>query len=912
MNTIDLTHEIQSTLLNKYYGFKQSGVFLRGGTCPSCEKKELWTNYNKPYYIKCSRENHCGQEWNIKDFLPELFDKLNNRYPPTPENPNKTADVYLSRQRGLDISQLHGFYSQDKYWKANANKGTATVRFYLRTDKSVYWERLIDEVIVTDKDGSTKTKKMDFGPFGCSYRGLWWQPPTLQIADNSEVIWTEGIIDALSLYQNGHPAVAIMAAGGFPTESITPYLNKGITWVIGLDNDKTGRKYLAQHAKKLREMGEKVSAVLTSDDSIKTDWNDLHKAKLLTQKHLQDYRLLGKIALSESKEEKAFYVFAQGSDAKKHHVIDFKNSTYRVVIDKEKYDEERKTLESNPQKIERQKLEAFKKSALITQIAKFRIEYLYYQKTELSAGKYVLRVHYANNAPCTEIAIPHASFVSATKFTEALLAAHGAMFDGDTKDTKSLYSQWVQHWKKTVKLLDFVGYDNGNGSKDNQGTKAYIFHDIAVQNGKVIKLNAENYFALDSGVGVKTGISSHYQDISTAEPVNFMPDFEQAFGVKGIIGLANLLGSLFSEQISDYLGFYYFFEMWDEKGGSGKSSLAIFLLKLVGRDLNEFNPNTGTASGRARRFADTSNMPIVLNETDSGQNTNNRQHSKKFDWDMDSKPLYDRMVGNPRATYTNDNQSHTSRFRGALWVIQNIQVNAERSTLSRIVSLYFDTKHHSHDGYAASERLKALKKTEVSGFLIKALKNESLFLKTFKIHYIAHNKRLQQNSGIKEQRVIDNHAHLLALIDCLSLVVPMSDRYLSAAKGLAEKMAKERELLLQKDHPIIIEFWQTFNDLNHGLLRKKRVQGNYNDDIQLQEDVYVMEEDQLNHSRDDTKIALSLIEYSKACRDNGIFTDVKELRQHLVHSKNPQYLDSNVSTNSKHTNKSIRCMVFKK
>ncbi len=900
--------EIQKILINKH-NFKKIGDYLREGRCPDCHKNELWTVLEKPWYIKCARENKCGSEWNIKEFLPEIFSQLNERYPATKENINATADAYLSLQRELELSALSGVYTQQNYYSPNADRGTATVRFILRPDASAYWERLIEPVVITDKEGTKKTKKMNFGPFGCKIRGLWWQDPRAEI--KGEVYLTEGIIDAISLAQSGYNAVAILSAQNFPTESITPYLKQGITWVLALDNDHAGQKNIKKHAQTLRDLGEKVSAIVSNEStSEKVDWNDLHKKNELTKKDLERYRLLGEIALATTKEDKAYFTFINEKE-RKHIIIDHNNRTYRVLVDKDAYNEEKKILDVRPEKIAAQQHQAFKNAVKIEQIATFKIEYLYYQQSDFNSGKYVLRMHYANNAPCTEIAIAHSSFVSSTKFTEALLAAHGAMFNGDTKDVKALYECWAQHWKKSVRIIDFIGYDNGNGSKKNQGTKAYIYHDIAVQNGSVINLNSENYFSLHNGVGIKTAIDSHYQDISTQEPANFMPDLERAFGTKGIIGLANLLGSLFAEQISDYLGFYYFFELWDEKGGSGKSSLAIFLLKLLGRDLNEFNPNTGTASGRARRFADTSNMPIVLNETDSGQ-AGTRQHAKKFDWDMDSKPLYDRMVGNPRATYTNDNQSHTSRFRGALWVIQNIQVHAERSTLSRFVSLYFDSKHHSHEGYAASERLKSFKKQDVSGFLLKALKQENAFMKKFKTTYQAHNQRLQQQANIKEQRVIDNHAHLLALIDCLPMVVPISTHSIEAAKNLTEKMAKERENLLQQDSPIIADFWATFHDLNTGYLRKKRIEGTYDQELQIQNDTYSQEEDWLNHSRDDSKIAVSLIEYAKSCRDNGIHADIKELRQQLKHSKNPQYIDSNVTINSKVTGKSARCFVFKK
>ena len=902
---LDLTAEIQTALQGKRYAFKHNGEFLRGGICPVCNEPELWTKYDKPYYIRCPRENNCGTEWNIKDFLPDLFSDLNERFPATEANPNQTADVYLSSLRGLNIDKMRGWYEQAHFWRSSNKKGTATVRFYLNAERSVYWERFVDEVSVTDNNGKTKTRKMDFGPYGASYHGLWWQPPTLTIKDNSEVIWTEGIIDAISLYQKGQPAVAIMSAGTFPSEAIKPYLGKGITWVIGLDNDAAGRKHLAKHVEKLRELGEKVSAIIASKDSIKTDWNDLLRSKKLTEPHLKTYRLIGQTVLAQSKEDKAFYTFLLSNEQRKRLVIDFKNTTYSITLDKDAYDAETRADSDH-----KTKLAAFKSSAKFKKIAAFRLEYLYYEQPENgNNGRYTFRLYFANGAPSQDLSIVHTAFGSSTKLKEALLAAHGGMFQGDTADVNYIYEELVQHWKKIVRQLDFIGYDNGDGSKDNKGTKAYIFHDIAVHNGEVIKRNSEGYFALKSGIGIKTGLMAHHQVISTTEPVDFLDDFELAFGTKGIVCLANLLSSLFAEQIGDYLGFYYFFELWDGKGGSGKSGLAEFLLKLLGRKPNTFNPNIGTSTGASRRFADTSNMPIILNETDVEGDDDNRQHRKRWSWD-DSKNLYDRMVGDSKGIKSQDNQTRTGRFRGALWVIQNPQVHAARSTLSRFISLHYDASHHTSAGHDAIMRLKALRFEDLSGFMIKALRNEAALLAEFKTRYQSHNSRLQASKAIKEHRIIDNHAHLLAIIDCLHYVITIPQPRLDEAKRLVQRMAVERDQLLQKDHPIITDFWQTFNELNSGILKKKQIEGEWHDG--LKENTVVHEEGQLDHSKDPAKIAVSLVEYIKVCKEHGIYADIKELRKHLVNCKEPKFIDSNVGINSKVTGKSIKCYVFLK
>lgn len=555
------------------------------------------------------------------------------------------------------------------------------------------------------------------------------------------------------------------------------------------------------------------------------------------------------------------------------------------------------------------KLQAFKKAAKLNQIAKFRIEYLYYQHPASGdTGKYILRFNFANKAPSAEVGIPPTAFSTSSKFVEAALAVHGGMFDGDTKDVRYIYGKIADHWKKIVRSLDYIGYDSGDGTKSNRGTRAYIFHDIAVQDGRIIKLNKDGYFSLPNGDGIKTSLNAHYQEISVNEPINFLPDFELAFGTKGIIGLGVLLGSLFAEQIREMHSSLFFFELWDGKGGSGKSTLASFLLKLCGRELNQFNPNIGTLPGKARRLADTSNMPIVFNEVDN-DSTNKRFHTKKWNWDEDSKDLYDGNIGDSKGVRSHDNQTRTGRFRGALWVIQNTQVTAEPPTLSRFISMYYDAKHHTQAGHYAVLRLKDLKKETVSGFLIKALRQEKQFLIDFKSHYHIHNNRLQK-LGLKEQRVIHNHSQLLALIDCLPMILPIAEYRINEAKRLVDVIAHEREKILQKDHPVILEFWDNWNDLNSGELKAKRVEGAY-DEYGIRQDIFVSSEDILNHSRDKNLIALSLVEYTEACSRKGIYCDIKELRKFLPLSKKPEYVESNEVVTSKITGKSKKCMVFK-
>lgn len=265
---IDLNPQILIRLVTEFQ-FKKRGEHLREGRCPSCNKKTLWTWISKPGMVQCNRTNNCEWQMSSKELFPDLFENLNKKYPATKENKQQTADAYLSLIRGFDITQLQGWYEQGKYWHPNGDKGTASVKFYLDAAKTVHWERLIDDVTIIDEEGGKEVRNKSFKG---KFRGLWWQPPGFSIAEKEVVYWCEGILDAIALNLNGIKAVAIMSSGTFPSESIKPHLGQNVKWVLALDNDATGRRCLQKHAKKLREMKERVGAAISCETCSPQPW----------------------------------------------------------------------------------------------------------------------------------------------------------------------------------------------------------------------------------------------------------------------------------------------------------------------------------------------------------------------------------------------------------------------------------------------------------------------------------------------------------------------------------------------------------------------------------------------------------------------------------------------------------------
>lgn len=883
------------------YAFKQVGQHLREGRCPSCEKKTLWTWLDKPGSIQCDRVGKCGWQATAKELYPDLFEKLNQNYAATPEDPNKTANAYMELVRGFDIGRIKQWWQQGKYWNPNADKGTATVRFNLTEDGKVYWERFVEDVTVTDPDTGEKSVRKSRA--SGSFRGLWWQPPNQAIEIEDKVYIVEAIIDAISLIANGYKAVSIMSSGTFPSEAIKPHLGKKVTWILALDNDIAGRKATKKHALKLAELGQEVLCALSSESQDKSDWNDLHIRHKLNPEYMQDYLYYGALELAKSAIDKALVMWRR-NPLRKYFVFSFGNQTYSFKLDEDEYaksydralehfgnpatlDDRRELAFKTPgnENEDKAQKQAFRQIAAIIEIANFRLEYLYSQlPASGDDGWYFLKVNFANGQKPFQCAVSGDAFGEAKRFKKIMQTkAHGALFTGVNRDMDYIYKNWFSEAQKTVRILDFVGYD--------EETKAYVFPEYAVENGKVLKLNSEQYFTLkDTGIKTHTDIK---QRLTDSQPADFLQDYIQAFGMNGLIGLSWWLGCLVCEQIRKKHSSYPYLQVIGEPD-SGKSAMVHFLWKLFGKNGDSFNPNASSIAGRFRKMAEVSNLPIVFNEVDN-ENENGGKHVKKFLWD-EHKDLFEGELGRVTGNKSQDNSTRKPVFKAALVAVQNVRVVASTAMQSRFIHINFDRSHHSLAGKRAADRLRDMDITAVSGFLLKACAQADKLLGVYAEAFPHYQKELGQSPTLKMQRIIQNHAQLMALAECLKLFLPISDATVIDLQQAIKHRAEQWQSAMEEDHPVVQQFWFAFEYLNS----RASQTGNST------------ETDLVNHSHNPlTEIAINLEDFNAKCIEAKLETmPSRELRQYLPGSRKHKFLKL-TSVKSRIQKRTLRCMIFK-
>lgn len=883
-----LHHEI----LSRFSEFKfkpEKNNTLSGGTCPACQKRELYVNAENPWVLRCSRLNNCGETFHVKELYPDLFNNWSERYKPTPENnnPNIAADAYLKHGRGFTLSLVQGQYTQEYYHDRELNIGSATVRFPLGTG---YWERLIDQPHRFGK------KKANF-QFGMKYFGTWWKPDNVVLQAAKEIWLVEGIFDAIALMHHGIKAVALMSCGNYPKDAlhnlVTSRGNNDFTLVWALDSDVAGQTYTKKHIKRAEDAGFTcLAAQIPQTSKNKIDWNDCHQRDLLSEHDIETYLYHGALLVAKSASEKAILMYRHNGDQSEFY-FDFANRVYWFKLDIDQYNKARQAQESTDDSTllseETLREKALYASSTIRQIANCYPTALYFQENLITNESwYYFRVSFPHDGSPVKNTFTSSQISSSAEFKKRLLGmAAGAMFSGSSMQLDRILADQLYNIKR-VDTIDYIGY-----SIDH---KCYVLGDVAMKDGVMTEVNNEDFFDIGKlsikslNKSVQLSINRNRDEYST-KWVNLI---WEAFGAKGLAALTFWFGSLFAEQIRAKQSSYPFLEVVGE-AGAGKSTLIEFLWKLFGRNGYEgFDPSKSSLAARARNFSQVSCMPVVLIESDRERMGDEKSHVKSFDWD-ELKTAYNGRSTRARGMATGGNETYEPPFRGAIVISQNNPVSASEAILSRIVHLYFDRSTQTVESGIAADELKYTSGESVSGFILAATKREKVIMEMVTEKTPIYLKELRSNPGIRMPRLAETHAQMLALADALGLVIKLTDQQSTALKNQLRDMAVERQLIINNDHVLVQEFWEAFDYLDNG-------------------DMSV-----LNHSRDDELIAVNLNHFLQVATERKQQVPLlRDLKKVLKTSSRRKFKEvKTVNSSQKNTalhatSSSVKCWVFER
>lgn len=881
------------------YGLKERGQYLREGRCPSCDKKELWTGAEKPWVLRCGRENRCGATFHVKELYPEIFDDWSKRHRQSPESPNAAADAYLLHARGFDLSGLRGAYAQEFYRDPELQIGSATVRFPL--PGGGYWERLIDQPARFGK------KKARFS-YGTGYRGTWWAMPGTTVADlaaATEIWLVEGIFDAIALNQSAAlkdraaRAVSLMSCNNYPERALDELRRAAadigrapprLIWAfdVGTAGIRYTRKFVGQAREARWLCG--AAQVRPDGEGAKLDWNDLAQRDLLGREQLDLYLWNGEVSIAPSASAKAQLIYERERYAHfplvfggKQLWADFSMEKIRAVLEAwmEHPPEEHEGFADRP--VDEQWNLAAAEAVTIEELANCTFRTLYYQRDpNIDEGAYFVRVEFPSDRAGVKATFSGAACTTNGEFKKRLASiAPGAQWTGSQPQLdKLMQRQWATI--RLVEAIQFTGYSIDHG--------AWIFGDLAVHKGRVHEPNDEEYFVLGKQ-SVKLRTTDRLLRIAyDPEKVDlaWVPPLVTAYGPKGIVSLAFWVLSLFADQIRREQDSLAFLELTGLPG-TGKTTLLEFLWKLFGRANYEgFDPTKATNAGIARTLGQVGNLPVVLIEGDRNQDT---PHARRFEWD-ELKTAYNGRAVRTRAIANGGMETFEPPFRGAIVVAQNDSVEASPALRERIMAIHFDKSLFSSAGKAAGEQLSRIDVADVSGFIVHIVRREEQILAAYREAFRRHETAMLRHPGIRNGRLAKNHAQLAAMLDAMRLVVGnLTDAQVATAHAFILTMLEERQRAVESDHPHVELFWERFDFIRAG-------EG-------------LNPERPIDHSKNAEVIAISLPQFEMKCADMRLPLpcSIIELKRLLKTSKRRKFVD--VKPVNSRLEKTVNCWVFR-
>nr|BDD47122.1 hypothetical protein 2 [Saccharospirillaceae bacterium] len=869
-------------------GGKTKGKYVQGIRCPQCGKTEGFVATESPWMIKCGREAKCGAQHHVKDQFPDLFESWTERYGQqsnAAESPNAVADAYMAHGRGFDLSRIRGWYQQEQFYDSALGIGSTTVRFEL---PGGYWERLID------KPQRFGKKKARFKP-GLSYAGTWWLPPAVELQEVDYLWLVEGIFDAIAHFHHDNAAAALFSCNNYPAKALAE-LDEACkkagrnrpTLVWALDGDPAGRAYLRRWVERARKDGwDCKAAIAPARGAVKVDWNELHLRGEWTDHLIDHAHYLGELEIASRATEKALLMY--NHNHRKEFPFEFRQRTYWFKMDLDKYQREMDRIFDEKPAISEAEArdQALFQCGGVQEIANCHPVPLYYQANRVTDESwYYYRIEFPHDGPPVKATFTGGQLASSGEFKKRLLGvAPGAIWEGQGYQLDRLLRDQIGRIK-TVDTIDFIGYSKRH--------KTWVFGDQAVHAGGTYTLNSEDFFEIGR-LSLKTLSESVHLSINPdleAHKTDWARALLHCFGDKGVIALAYWLGTLFAEQVREHHKSFPFLEIVGE-AGAGKSTLIEFLWKLCGRsDYEGFDPSKASMPARARNFAQVSNLPVVLIESDRDQEGHK---GKQFDWD-ELKTAYNGRSVRSRGIKNSGNETYEPPFRGAIVISQNAAVQSSDAIMQRIVHLTFTKAGQTAATKQLAEQLERTPIDDVSGFALLAARSEQQVLDLVFNRVPEYELQFMKLEEVRSHRVAKNHAQIMAFLDALGpqALSVFTDEELASARSELVNMAIDRQQAINADHPVVQEFWDAFDYLE-GVTR-----GNGG----------------LNHyGIDSDHIAVNLRHFEALCNEYKLrLPPPSELKRHLRTSRSRKFLEANKSLRSAvfADNRVLKCWIFKR
>lgn len=750
MSASAITEKILSQLQSSQYwgdATKRGEKYVDGLICPECGKQESYTYTDRPYKLYCSRRNNCGAVVDLSEILPESRIDFEVDFAATAEDQKRPATAYLEN-RGLKKS-LEGLAYE--YWPNVRNSGCGAVMFPITSpsDEKVYNGRLF-----APPDGEGKTHNKG------STAGCVWRHPGITYDSGRETFVTEGIINALSLIEVGHQAVAVLSCGQDPAKVNLSGLGK---IVLAFDNDPAGHKALRRYSHYFAGLkdGEKIK--IKSMLPIKGDWNDLLLSGALEAPRFEssrsEYVTEAALACAGSAQQYAQIWFNQrGRTGLFHFDREYFYSTVKVSGQSQE--------------------------VVCQRVSDFTLRTRYYQLDRTNPAepvyRYNLEIRPKSGRP-SDFTVSAQELSYPQGLRTMFLQRGRVSWTGEKAASNALVEQILRTNAPIVRQVDITGYD--------VESKCYIFkHHMIVQQGHLVWPDKNGFFRVNAGEYAHPPYHNAFRPSANSDVRYMVDQLYKAWGLKAIATFAWVVASWFVNQIKEQVGWFPFFSLYGDTQ-TGKSNLTIIMNRFQCQDGEGIPMNkTNTAKGEIRKMAQRSGCFTAL-----------------LEWPHDGKPVrfdLDTILTlfnvNPlqvRAVKTNDLRTHETPFLGALMFVQNIEPFKTKAQRERVVSLEFKTEELNDTTREAFDALDRTPAADKAGIYPQVMQHRLFFEQQWH-HYYESAKRDLEDLNLTS-RILETHGMVLGFYRMLSEVLRIDYDILPYMQTVAMKkqaMCSERQV----------------------------------------------------------------------------------------------------------------------
>ena len=283
------------------------------------------------------------------------------------------------------------------------------------------------------------------------------------------------------------------------------------------------------------------------------------------------------------------------------------------------------------------------------------------------------------------------------------------------------------------------------------------------------------------------------------------------YGDNAIVGFCYFMASLFRDIIVTIFRFFPILNIFGPKG-TGKSELAVSLLKLFGDLPVGINMTNSTIAAMADHVSHTRNALCHIDEY---------KNSVEYEKIEFLKGLWD-GVGRSRMNMEKDRKKEMTAVDTGIILTGQEMTTADNALFSRVIFLSFSQTKFSDEAKANFENFKKLEKQGLTH-----LTSIFLALRSYVQDNYAQQYNLATEDILKivekhkvEDRILKNWVILLAIFRCLNAHVSFPFSYSKVIEIFADKINRQNNEVIAGNE--VSDFWNTYQELfSSGLIEEK-------------------------------------------------------------------------------------------